>query len=199
MAISIPFSRPKLATTVTVSPSLESKTVSESSGSFRLPICLDSIVQDTVTLTGLSYTSGAATVTAASSTMLTNVKLGDEIVMVNGSDFTSGAYVIAKPTSTTLTMSANASATRSATTGTVQAQTLDATVYIAELTNTIAGSNLNVAVKIYTMDGTKVYDSDDTGAYDGAVVGDGTAVSLGSVSINLDTFYTNARIARTNS
>lgn len=200
MAIAIAFNRPKLNTTLTVNESLETKTVSESSNKFRLPVCIDTVTQDSIALTGLSWTTGSDVVTGSEGAF-SAVRLGDVFIGSGGDgvDFASDTYVIAKPSTTTIQLSTNALTTESATTGTIAAKIIDATVYIVETTNAINGSNLNVTVKIFTMDGTKVFDSANSTDYDNATVTDGTEVTLGSATINLDTFFSSARVARTDS
>jgi hypothetical protein len=196
--ISIDFNRTKLVTTVPVTSSLEIKPAVESGNNIRVPVVINDFEQDPIALTGLSWTTGDPTVTGTTGSFA-NVRVGDTFVGSGGAgvDFADPAIVTAK-TGTTLTLDSNALTTETATTGTITSNTMDATVYILELTNTVSGAVLSVQAKLYTMDGTKVADIDNDG-YDELTITDGSQVALGGASINLDQFYTNARKARTNS
>jgi hypothetical protein len=196
MAISVTATRPKAASTVNVTVSAIAKATTESGSDFLIPICLDNLAADTVSLTGLSFTSGSPTITG-NAVQLANVKVGS-VITTSGttSDFASGTYVTAKPTSTTLTVSTNALRTQS----NIAADavlTVDATIAILKVNVDDSGNNIRLSISAAIMDGTKAYDANGNG-YDDVAYSDGTNLSIGNINFNLDTFLTNFGKARVN-
>lgn len=194
MPISLTNSRPKLATTNNTTNAVEAQTPVESGNSILIPITFNDLTPPAFTVASVTTTNSSATVTASSGAF-DNVRIGD--VVQKGSDIPATTYVTAK-TSTSLTLSAAATATNTGTLN-VTPGAIDATVYILELTHAASGSAINVTPKIHLMNGLKV--SDTTNAnYDNAGVADAvSSVTYAAQSINVDTFLTNARVAKTNS
>lgn len=198
MAIAVSVARPKLVGTTPLVPDVITKPVIEEASYFEVPICFDNLESTPVALTGVSITSGSPTVTGLAGE-LANVKVGSILVTAGTTtDFATGTYVTAKPNSTTLTVSTNALTTVGSTTATATL-TVDATAAILRITpvGSSTSANMNFTITISRMTGSLATDSNGNG-YDEVTYTDGVANSVGTFSINVDTFATAFGLLRAN-
>lgn len=110
--------------------------------------------------------------------------------------------VITKTSNQAIVLNANFTGTGSAASASVtfNPEPFYASLYTIELDHIRNSSNdsINVQAKAYVQSGLLAYDASGIGG-DGLAYTSGVASNMGSVSFNSDTFFTNARVARSNS
>ena len=200
MAISVNFDRPKLDTTTAVAESLDVGTVTSIVGppeAFEVRVFLDDIAIDPQTVAADPGISWAATTITGPGGTFNNVRPGDVVSSATG--FVSGQIVQTVSTDgTTVTTDVAADVDTNNELLTFTPGTLDATVYYLRLEHAISGTTLRITPKISLFDGTLVEDGTTNDGSDDVTYDDGSITSLSPITINLDTYLTNARQARTN-
>lgn len=158
----------------------------------------DAIIQyiqlENITPSPSTFTCASTTTTNESTTIsganLTNVRVGDGIT---GTGIPGGTTIATKPTATTATLSQAATATGSVTV-TITPPVLDANLIAIKTAMTQSGSELTFSISVYTTDGTLAQGTTaDTSVYTSYTE---VAAQRRTVTIDLDTFLTNARVAR---
>lgn len=199
MAISVSGAvRPKLNQTVTLPLSLVSKAIVEddTGDAFRHRVCLASLIPDPFTLTGATWTTADGVVNLAVG--ISNLRVGDGIT---GTGIPANTYVLSIASPTQFTLSATPTVAGSNSTLNVTPPTFDATLMIVQTKFVAAASQLTVSHEVYLFDGTKAFDADRDGD-DECVIADALnfAKPLDRLptSIDLDSYLTNARKAKTN-
>lgn len=183
--------RPKSTTTnaLTVSLLAPAGTLDDSGDNIIFYIQLEDLTPNPVSFTCASTTTTDTSVNISGAN-LTNVRVGDGIT---GTGIPGGATIATKPTATTATLSAAATATGSVTV-TITPPVLAANLIAIKAAATQSGSELTLDIKVYVADGTTAKGTTvDTSTY-----ADYTEVAAQrrTVVIDLDTFSTNARVAK---
>jgi hypothetical protein len=183
--------RLKATTTDSLNPSIlaPTPTLDDSGDSIIQYIQLENITPNPSTFTCAATTTTNSS-TAISGANLTNVRVGDGIT---GTGIQGGTTIATKPTATTATLSQAATASGSVTV-TITPPVLDANLIAIKTTMSQSGSELSFAISVYKADGTTAKGTTvDTSTY-----ADYTEVAAQrrTVTIDLDTFLTNARVAR---
>jgi hypothetical protein len=192
MAISIAdnLARPKLAQTVSVpvSVSVLNPTETDGSDSFVQYIQLDNIQPAAFTETcNATNATPTLTVTSAPHT----IRIGD---VVTGTGIASSSAVTAV-SGNTITLNNNVTAGITGGTITFTPPETDAKLMGIQGNFTVSGTNLTLRLRAFAADGSKT-----NGPTDSTTVADmGTAVFDTNLRVNLDSFLSSARVARTNS
>lgn len=197
MTISIAFNRPKATATNNVNETIDVGTAIATSDYVELRVFLDGITVDNTVVTadpGISWTG--ATITGPAGTF-SDVRVGDVISSSTG--FVSSQVVNAiNVDGSQVTASASADVDTNNEELTFTPGTIDSTLYYIRLAHTTSGNTLSVVPTISCFDGTLVEDGSTDDGSDDVTFAQGTQKTLNGVTLNLDTFLTNARVARTN-
>ena len=207
MPIAVSINRPKLATTTTLNENIDFDPAVLVSDEIEIRVFLDNITIDPLAIVDLSvdpitWAAAGTTITGVAGSF-SSVKEGDVITSTSGTDFANtqtvssvnvdGSIVTFAPAADGNTDSGNGASTLTITPG-----DLDTTLYYVRLKNAVSGTNLTVTPRISCFDGTLVAEGGTADDSDDVVFADGTIKNLTPSVINLDTYLTNARVARTN-
>ena len=173
---------------------------------FEARVVITGLVIDTEAIVDLSvspitYASGGTVITGIAGDF-SSVREGDVITSTSGTDFASGQAVVSVATDGSSVTFApvsdgNTDSGSGAATLTFTPPAVDATAYIVRFKHTVSGNSVTVVPTIYCMDGTQVKEGSVVDGDDNAVIGDAaTTKTLPSFTINLDSYLTNARVAR---
>ncbi len=202
MAISINLDRPVAAPTSSVSESIEVGTAVASGDDIDFKVFLDDLTIPTITtIVGPTWSTGSAIIQGASGDF-DDVRAGD--VVSSATDFNGAGERIVLSVDLALfqvTLSANpaADATSGSEALTFTAGStgdLDSTLYHVKLTHVVNGTTLTVTPKIACQDGSLVQEGSTADNSDDALFANGTVKTLPSITINLDSYLTNARVPR---
>ena len=183
-------SRPKLDQTNILNITVQDlATADTGSNGIDLPLVLDNITLDTVNITA-DATSGSAILAG---TGFTGLKVGS---VVAGASIPVGAVILSVDSDTQITLDQNAVATVVGEAMTVDGAA-DLTVAVLRLTFALGGNTLQIAPSISLLNGSAI--TDITGGTDNLGYSNGSVVSLGNRTINIDGFLTSAGVDRTNS
>lgn len=189
MAQDLDYTRQKLDTTNTVTEPLQAGTVTESGSTsgvtYFLPIDTDI---DPPTFDALVTTATDTTLVADVAGGFANVKEGD---VVSGAGIQGGTTVLTKTDDDNLILSLATTASASGVTATFDPPQITPTLFGLEITATPSGANLNISVKFHEYDGT-------LGDTVGTAANSSSNSTLGTKTINFDSFLTEGRVFRTN-
>lgn len=200
MTIAISFDRQKLNTTNSFVDDVNFVTPAINGTVVQMPLVITALAVDSGSATILgTYTTGSDLVDAAAGTFTNDViRIGDVVQTTPTGDFPASTTVLAVNSETQIQLSANPTAQNGDTNMTITPPATDATVGIVEVNITTGGSILNLTPKIYLFDGNVVQDLSG-GGYDQATDAESTSnVTYAAANFNLDSFLSNARVARTN-
>ena len=199
MALSLSFTRPKLATANTVNTTLATKPTIETASAFRLPVVIESVDPPLINESGATYTSGDPTI---NTTETDNYRVGDAIDSSGGDfagagDFPAGTVVVSKVDGTSVTVDQNPTA--SGTGIDIQPPAIDVTVAIAELSFSTTGNSLVLSPTFYFFDGSAAAEGSTVDNYDNLTANEASnTIVLSNQTLNLDDIYTAVRVPRTN-
>ena len=197
MTIALNFDRPKLDTTTAVMETLTPDTVATVSDSFELRVYLSAVTIDNVVIAADPGISWATTTITGPAGTFDNVREGDVVSSATG--FVSSQVVsTVSLDGSTVTVDVAADVDTNNEILTFTPGTLDATVYYIKLDHILSGSTLVLTPKISKFDGTLVADGATDDGSDDVVYADGSEQVLQSITFNLDSYLSNARVSRTN-
>ncbi len=204
MPVPISITRPKLAATNVVNESIDFGTAAipvDDATAIELPVYLSNLdIDDIVVSAGPTWSTASADVVGAPGDF-SNAKPGDFLsTPIDISTPIEVSSVSGDGSTITLASNPPADTNSGSEVVTVDPGAIDATVYILRLKHAVSGTSLVVTPTIYCLDGSAVEEGlgsqDD---YDNATIGDATVVkTLPTATVNLDSFLTAARVARTN-
>lgn len=196
--IAISFDRPKATSTLTVNETIDVATPTVASNYVELRVFLDDLSVDNQVIAadpGISWTGSVITGPAGT---FDDVREGD--VISSSSGWVSGQLVSSVSTDgSTVTASASADVDTNNEELTFTPGTIDSTLYYIRLNHSTSGNTLTVVPVISCLDGAGVADGATDDGSDEIDFDAGSKKTLPSVNINLDSFLTNARVARTDS
>lgn len=196
--VDIAITRPKLAATNVVNETLAADTPVVTSSYIELRVYVDNLTIDNQVIAadpGISWTGAIITGPAGT---FDNVREGDVISSSTG--WVSSQTVSAVSVDgSQVTASASADVDTNNEELTFTPGNIDSTLYILRLNHSTSGSILNVTPVISCLDGSGVADGSVLDDDDEVTFTDGTQKTLAGVAINLDSYLTQARVARTNS
>lgn len=205
MAISINLDRPVAAPTSSVSESIEVSTAVATGSDIDFKVFLDDLTIPTITTdtTFPTWSTGGVIIQGAAG-QFDDVRIGDVVssaVDFNGANERIVAAVDLVLFQVTLTAAPAADATSGAEHLTFTAGStgdLDSTLYHVKLTHVVNGTTLTVTPKFSCHDGNGVFEGNPVGDAnsDDVVFADGNVKTLPSITINLDSYLTNARVPR---
>ncbi len=197
MTIALNFDRPKLDTTTAVMETLTPGTVATVSDSFEVRVYLAGVTIDNEVVAADPGISWAGTTITGPAGTFDNVRAGDVVSSSTGF-VSSQAVTIVSADGSTVTVDAIADVDTNNEILTFTPGDIDATVYYLKLDHVLSGSTLVLTPKISKFDGTLVADGATDDGSDDVVYADGSEQSLQSITFNLDTYLSNARVSRTN-
>ena len=188
--------RPKLSTSVSLSTSLAAENPVETSNYFTIKVKNPNFVPTEFTVTA-NITTSSDTITTTGGGF-SNIRVGD---VLNSTSLDTDSIVLTKSVdNNTITVDVVATGTATAETVTVTPGTIAATYYFVKLEHEFTGSKLKITPTLYLFDGTKVSEGGTLDDSDNATINDYSSIQqYTATTIDLDTFYTNARLPRTNS
>jgi hypothetical protein len=185
--------RPKLTTTTSLSTNLTALTPTEAGSDIQIRVVDNTFAATTFNVVA-DITTGSDTLVGATNAFA-NIRVGD---VLNSTSLDTDSVVTAKTNNQTIVVDQVATGTATGESVAVTTGTLNATYYIVKLAHSLSGNKLTVVPTIYTMDGTKVSEGAVEDNDDNATTTDGTPTTLAGVTIDIDTFLTNARVPRVN-
>ena len=201
MAIAITLDRPVLSATNQVMENIEVGTAVAAGTDIDFRVFVDDLtIPDTVIAASadINWVGTAITATGAAVGAFADVKVGD--VISSSSGWVSSQTVLTVTDSSNLVASAPADVDTGNEQLTFQAGStgdLDASLYHVKLAHSLDGSILTVVPTVSCHDGTLVFEGASANNSDEAAYADGTVKTLPAITINLDTWLTNARVPRT--
>lgn len=200
MVIPVSINRPTASQTLPVVNNLDADTnVTVTSNYIELRVFLDNLTIDNTVIAATTDISWVGTtITSVNNDEFAAVRPGDVVSSTTG--FVSSQIVSAVSVDgTTITLATAADVDTNNEELTFTPGDIDSTVYFVRLAHNTSGSNLIITPSISTLSGTQVQDGAVDDGSDAEVVtyADGSVKTFPTASVNLDTFYTNARIART--
>ena len=188
--------RPKLSTSLAFSTALAAENPVETSNYFTIKVKNPNFAPTEFTVT--------ADITTASDTITTtnggfaNIRVGD---VLNSTSLDTDSVVVSKTVdNNTIVVDLDATGTATGETVTVTPGTIAATYYYVKLEHEFTGSKLKITPTLYLFDGTKVAEGGTLDNSDNATINDYASIQqYTATTIDLDTYYTNARLPRTNS
>ena len=197
MTVALNIDRPKLATTTVVAETLTPGTVANVSDSFELRVYLAGVTIDNTVIAASPGISWTGSVITGPADTFNAVRPGDVVSAATG--FTSSQIVsTVSADGSTVTTDVVADADTNNEILTFTPGDIDATVYYIKLDHTLSGNVLTLTPKVASFDGTLVADGATNDGDDNLTYSDGTEKVLPALTYNLDTFLSNARVARTN-
>ena len=201
MAIAITLDRPVLTATSQVMENIEVGTAVAAGTDIDFRVFVDDLtIPDTVVAASadIAWVGTAITATGAAVGAFADVKVGDVISSATG--WTSSQTVTVKTDDSNLVASAVADTDTNNEILTFQAGStgdLDASLYHVKLTHSLSGSILTIVPTFSCHDGTLVFEGTTANNSDEAAYADGSVKTLPAITINLDSYLTNARVPRT--
>ena len=209
MAIAITLDRPVLTATSQVMENIEVGTAVAAGTDIDFRVFVDDLTIPAVTIVDLSvapitWTLAGTTLTGIAGSF-SNVKVGDVITSTSGTDFANtqivqtvaadGATLTFLPGADGVADSGNGASTLTFTAGSTG--DLDASLYHVKLAHSLSGSILTIVPTVSCHDGSLVFEGLTANNSDEAAYADGTVKTLPAITINLDSYLTNARVPRT--
>lgn len=201
MATAISFDRTAAVTTTTVNDSLESSAVTFSNPSPNVTdaeyrLFLDNLtIDNTVVPAGPTWATDTIT---GSPGDFSQVREGDVISSATGWVSSQTVLSVAADGSTVTASAANDSAVNSGAEAiTFTPGNIDSTLFFLKPSFSFKNNIVTVTVQVSVFDGNQVAEGSTADDSDDVTFSDGVQSTLGSFNINLDEFYSNARIART--
>lgn len=189
-------SRPKLTTSLDLSTSVAAENPVESGNYIAVKFKNPNFVPAEFTvLANITTTSDSITTTGGG---FANIRVGD---ILNSTSLDADSVVVSKTVdNNTIVVDLDATGTATGETVTVTPGTIAATYYFIKLEHDFTGSKLKVTPTAYLFDGTKVAEGGTLDDADNATINDYASIQpYTAFTIDLDTYYTNARLPRTNS
>jgi len=189
-------SRPKLSTSLALSTSVSADAVVESGNALTIRVKNPSFTPATFTVLA-NVTTGLDVITTTGGGFA-NIRVGD---VLNSTSLDTNSVVVSKTIdNNSITVDLDATGTATGETITVTPGNIAATYYYVKLEHEFTGSKLKVTPTLYLFDGTKVAEGGTLDNTDNATINDYASIQpYSATTIDLDTFYTNARLPRTNS
>jgi len=188
--------RPKLSTSLSLSTNVTADNPVETSNYFSVRVKNPSFTPAEFTVTA-NITTASDTITTTNSGFA-NIRVGD---ILNSTSLDTDSVVLTKSVdNNTITVSLDATGTATGESITVTPGTIAATYYYVKLEHEFTGSKLKITPTLYLFDGTQVAEGAALDNDDNALISNATSTQACTpVTIDLDTYYTNARLPRTNS
>jgi hypothetical protein len=188
--------RPKLSTSLSLSTNVTADNPVETSNYFSVRVKNPSFTPAEFTVTA-NITTASDTITTTNSGFA-NIRVGD---ILNSTSLDTDSVVLTKSVdNNTITVSLDATGTATGESITVTPGTIAATYYYVKLEHEFTGSKLKITPTLYLFDGTQVAEGAALDNDDNALISNATSTQAYTpVTIDLDTYYTNARLPRTNS